>query len=61
MDKAIAYAQRDDVIVTTFGDMLKVPGSKSSLSNEKTKGADIRIVYSPLDSIEIAKENPDKR
>ena len=60
MDKAIAYAQRDDVIVTTFGDMLKVPGSKSSLSNEKTKGADIRIVYSPLDSIEIAKENPDK-
>ena len=61
MDKAIAYAQRDDVIVTTFGDMLKVPGSKSSLSNEKTKGADIRIVYSPLDSIEIAKENPDKK
>lgn len=61
MDKAIAYAKRDDVILATFGDMLKVPGSSSSLSEEKTKGADIRIVYSPLDSLEIAKENPDKK
>lgn len=61
MDKAIAYAQRDDVIIATFGDMLKVPGSKSSLSEAKTGGADIRIVYSPMDSIQIAKDNPDKK
>lgn len=61
MDKAITYAQRDDVIIATFGDMLKVPGSLSSLSAEMTKGADIRIVYSPLDSVNIAKENPDKK
>ena len=61
MDKAIAYAERDDVIIATFGDMLKVPGSKSSLNEAKTNGADIRIVYSPLDSIQIAKDNPDKK
>ena len=61
MEKAIAYAQRDDVIIATFGDMLKVPGSKSSLNEAKTNGADIRIVYSPMDSIQIAKDNPDKK
>lgn len=61
MDKAIAYSQRDDVIITTFGDMLKVPGSRSSLSQEKAKGADIRIVYSPMDSLQIAKDNPEKK
>ena len=46
MDKAIAYAHRDDVILVTFGDMLKVPGSRSSLAEAKAEGADIRIVYS---------------
>lgn len=61
MDMAIAYAQRDDVIITTFGDMLKVPGSRSSLSEAKAAGADIRIVYSPLDSLPIAADNPDKK
>ena len=61
MDKAIAYARRPDVIITTFGDMLKVPGSRSSLGEAKTDGADIRIVYSPMDSIRIAQENPEKR
>ena len=61
MDKAIAYAKREDVIVTTFGDMLKVPGSQSSLGEAKAAGADIRIVYSPLDSIRVAREHPDKR
>lgn len=60
MDKAIAYARRKDVILTTFGDMLKVPGSRSILGEEKAGGADIRIVYSPLDSIRVAKENPRK-
>ena len=61
MDKAIAYARREDVIITTFGDMLKVPGTESSLSEAKAAGADIRIVYSPLDSLQVAKENPDKK
>ena len=61
MDKAIAYAQQPDVIITTFGDMLKVPGSKSSLNEAKTNGADIRIVYSPMDSLQVARENPDKK
>ena len=61
MDKAIVYARREDVIITTFGDMLKVPGTESSLSEAKAAGADIRIVYSPLDSLQVAKENPDKK
>ncbi len=61
MDKAIAYARREDVILTTFGDMLKVPGSRSSLGEEKAAGADIRIVYSPLDSIAVARQNPGKK
>ena len=49
------------MIIATFGDMLKVPGSTSSLSEAQADGADIRIVYSPLDSIEIAKQNPAKK
>ena len=61
MDKAIAYACREDCIITTFGDMLKVPGTESSLGAAKTAGADIRIVYSPLDSLQVARENPDKK
>ncbi len=61
MDKAITYALRADTIITTFGDMLKVPGSKSSLMEAKTQGADIRIVYSPMDSLNVARENPDKK
>ena len=61
MDRAIAYAEREDVIITTFGDMLKVPGSASSLGEAKAAGADIRIVYSPLDSIQVARENPARK
>ena len=61
MDKAIAYAARPDIIITTFGDMLKVPGTKSSLGEAGTNGADIRIVYSPMDSIRIARDNPGKK
>ena len=60
MDMAIAYAKRQDVIIATFGDMLKVPGSTSSLGEAKANGADIRIVYSPLESLEIAANHPDK-
>ena len=61
MDKAIAYAKMPDVIVTTFGDMLKVPGTESSLGQAAAEGADVRIVYSPLDSLPIAAQNPGKK
>lgn len=61
LDKAIALAQMPDVILTTFGDMMKVPGSYSSLAREKANGFDIRIVYSTLDALKIAKENPHKK
>lgn len=52
--------ERRDAIIATFGDMMKVPGSESSLQEEKARGADIRVVYSPLNALEIAKKNLDK-
>lgn len=58
LDKAIALAHLPDVIITTFGDMLKVPGSYSSLQQAKAEGDDIRIVYSPQDALNIARSNP---
>lgn len=61
LDTAIAYSKNPQVIITTFGDMLKVPGSSTTLAEQKAAGADIRILYSPLESLEIAKENPDKK
>lgn len=61
MDAAIAYAGMEDVIVATFGDMLKVPGSASSLAEAMARGGDVRIVYSPLDALAIAKEHPEKK
>jgi len=61
LDKAVAYARKSDVIIVSFGDMLRVPGSSSSLEKERAKGADVRVVYSSLDSIEIAKSNPNKK
>ena len=61
LDKAIAYGRRDDVIITTFGDMMKVPGSSSSLEKEKGTGGDIRVVYSALDALKIAQDNPEKK
>ncbi|HVP37400.1 MAG TPA: hydrogenase formation protein HypD, partial [Terriglobales bacterium] len=60
LDRAIALSRLDETIVCTFGDMMKVPGSSSSLEKEKTRGKNIRIVYSTLDALKIAKENPDK-
>ena len=60
IDAAIAYAAMEDVIITTFGDMLKVPGTRSSLAEAQAAGADVRIVYSPLDALAIATENPAK-
>ena len=61
IDQAIAIANQPDVILTTYGDMMRVPGSKSSLIKERAKGRDIRMVYSPLESLKIAEENPDKK
>jgi len=61
IDTAIALSDRPDVIVTTFGDMLKVPGNNGSLRDKKALGKDIRIVFSPLDGLKIARENPDKQ
>ncbi len=57
IDKVIALARTPHVIITTFGDMIRVPGSSSSLLQEKAAGADVRIVYSPLDALKIAVEN----
>lgn len=58
IDEAIAAAGLPQVILTTFGDMLKVPGSRSSLAKAKADGADVRIVYSTMEALEIAKTNP---
>ncbi len=60
IDKAIALASRPDVILTSYGDMLRVPGSGRDLFSVKAAGGDVRIVYSPLDSLKIAVDNPDK-
>ena len=60
IDTAIEMGRRPDVILTTFGDMMKVPGSYSSLTREKGDGRDIRVVYSPLDALQTARDNPDK-
>ncbi len=61
VDHAIALAQQDDVILVTLGDMIKVPGSRGSLQEVRAQGHDVRFVYSPLDCLKIASENPDKK
>lgn len=60
IDKAIRIASQPGVIFCSFGDMLRVPGSKHDLLSVKANGGDVRIVYSPLDAVKIARENPDK-
>jgi len=60
VDKAIALAARPDVIFTSYGDMLRVPGSREDLFAVKARGGQVRIVYSPLDAIKLAKQNPAK-
>jgi hydrogenase expression/formation protein HypD len=60
VDDGIAVAERADVIFTCFGDMMRVPGSKGNLLEVKARGADVRMVYSPLDALRIARENPDR-
>ena len=61
INRAIALSRIDDVIITTYGDLIRVPGSESSLEKEKSAGADIRIVYSTLDALKIAQEYKNKK
>jgi hydrogenase expression/formation protein HypD len=61
IDKAVTYSEMEDVIITTFGDLVRVPGSASSLEKKRAKGADIRVVFSGLEALEIARANPDKK
>jgi hydrogenase expression/formation protein HypD len=60
IDKAIYLAEERDVILCSFGDMLRVPGSQKSLLEVKANGADVRVLYSPLEAVQIAQKNPDK-
>ncbi len=60
IDTAMAYSKVPGVIVTTYGDLIRVPGSTTSLEKERANGSDIRIIYSVLESLEIAKKNPGK-
>jgi hydrogenase expression/formation protein HypD len=61
IDSAIKIAQQNDTIILTFGDMLRIPGRSSTLEKERARSADVRVVYSPLDSIDVAKANPGKK
>ncbi len=60
IDAFVEFAKKKNVILTTFGDLMKVPGSGSTLAKEKAEGADVRIVYSLFDALGFAKQNPDK-
>ncbi|MBK8699006.1 MAG: hydrogenase formation protein HypD [Saprospiraceae bacterium] len=60
IDKAVYLALHERVILCSFGDMIRVPGSQMSLLEAKARGADVRILYSPLEAVSVAKENPDK-
>ncbi|MFA5989838.1 MAG: hydrogenase formation protein HypD [Sphingomonas sp.] len=60
VDDCVALAERPDVILTTFGDAMRVPGSRASLLGAKAEGADVRMLYSPLDALELARANPDR-
>ncbi len=61
IDKALEIASRPDVIFCSFGDMLRVPGSEKDLFRIKSEGGDVRVVYSPLDALTIARDNPDRQ
>ncbi|MFZ1454489.1 MAG: hydrogenase formation protein HypD, partial [Saprospiraceae bacterium] len=60
IDKAVHLAMEKNVILCSYGDMLRVPGSKYSLLEAKARGADVRILYSPLEAVKLAKEMPDQ-
>ena len=61
IDKALEIAERPEVIFCSFGDMLRVPGSENDLFTIKSRGGDVRIVYSPLDAVKLAVKNPDRQ
>lgn len=61
IEKAMEIARKENVIFTTFGDMMRVPGIKKNLSEAKAEGADIMVLYSPIDALKIAAENKDKK
>jgi hydrogenase expression/formation protein HypD len=61
IDRAIAIARRPEVIFTSFGDMLRVPGSDTDLLGVKAEGGDVRIIYSPLDAVTLAEKHPDRQ
>jgi hydrogenase expression/formation protein HypD len=61
IDHAYILAMQEDVILVTLGDMIKVPGSHGSLQQARSKGADVRFVYSPIETLKIAQENPDRK
>lgn len=61
IDKAVYLAEEKGVILCSYGDMLRVPGSGSSLLEAKARGADVRILYSPLEAVKVAKDNPDRQ
>lgn len=61
IDRAIWLARQPETIITTFGDLVRVPGSESSLHVERSRGADVRIVYATLDALQIARENPNRQ
>ncbi len=60
IDEAISIAKRPDCVLTSFGDMLRVPGSSEDLFMARAAGGDVRVVYSPLDAVEVARRNPDR-
>lgn len=61
LDQAVCLAQQPDVILVSFGDMMRVPGSRSSLEEERAQGRDVRVAYSPLEALQTAKSNPRRR
>ena len=61
LDRAMAIAARPGTIFTSFGDMLRVPGSEADLLTLRARGADVRVVYSPMDAVELARRNPDRQ
>jgi hydrogenase expression/formation protein HypD len=61
IDRAVAIASRDEVILTSFGDMLRVPGTHADLFAVRARGGDVRVVYSPLDAVKLAQDNPGRQ
>jgi hydrogenase expression/formation protein HypD len=61
LDGFLALGEQPEVVLATFGDMIRVPGSRTSLDRQRAEGADVRVVYSPFDAVEIARQEPDKQ